>query len=89
MIQLDFMPQFDGATYEAAQDWARLDKQLDRIRELMIDGRWRTLREIASLTKAPEASVSAQLRNLRKERFGGFTVNHRRREGGIWEYQVR
>jgi hypothetical protein len=37
----------------------------------------------------PEASVSAQLRNLRKARFGGWTVDKRRRgESGTWEYRV-
>lgn len=39
----------------------------------------------------PAASVSAQLRHLRKPRFGGFVVEKRPRgdrERGLWEYRL-
>jgi hypothetical protein len=57
----------------------------------MRDARWRTLEEIAQMTGDPAASISAQLRHLRKPRFGGYTVNRRvrgDRARGLFEYQV-
>ncbi len=59
--------------------------------DTMRDGRWRTLQEIADVTGDPQASISAQLRHLRKPRFGGYTVEKRRRglpEHGLYEYQL-
>ena len=80
-------PRFDGPAYNPARDHARLGAQLTRIFALVRDGRWRTLAAIAAATGDPEASVSAQLRHLRKLRFGGHTVE-RRRVGGGYEYRV-
>jgi len=57
----------------------------------MRDGEWRTLGEISEATGHPEASVSARLRDFRKPRFGGHTVNRRRGKwvgGSWWEYQL-
>ncbi len=83
-------PQFDGSTYDAQQDYARLNRQLRVVRDLMIDGLWRTLRSIASATGEPEASVSARLRDLRKPKFGAHTVARKRikENGGTHEYRV-
>jgi hypothetical protein len=60
---------------------------------------WLTLDELAKLTHYPPASISAQLRHLRKPEFGGFAVEKRPREfgramrgeefGTVWEYQLR
>jgi hypothetical protein len=83
---------FDGETYDPELDKARLGVQVRAVRALMLDGEWRTLAEIAGLVHAPEASVSARLRDLRKPRFGAMTVERRRRgEGqrGLWEYRVK
>ncbi len=86
---LDFTaPRFDGADYDRTRDDVRLTGQLERIWNLMRDGRWRTLREIAETTGDPESSVSAQLRHLRKARFGAHTVNRRNDGGGLYRYQV-
>ena len=55
------------------------------------DGGWMSLREIADLTNYGEASISAQIRNLRKPRFGGYVVLKRRRgavTSGAWEYRI-
>ena len=57
------------------------------------DSGWYTLRELAQLTCYGEASISAQLRHLRKPQFGGYVVEKRRRRGegpraGVWEYRV-
>ena len=83
---------FKGSDYHATTDGPRLTKQHERIRDLMADGVWRTLAEIAAATGDHEASVSAQLRHLRKSAFGGHAVNKRRRGAasrGLWEYQVQ
>ncbi|MCP5014291.1 MAG: hypothetical protein GY938_03300 [Ketobacter sp.] len=54
----------------------------------MKDGKPRTLREIANRTGDPEASVSAQLRHLRKERFGGHTVKREHINNGLYSYEL-
>jgi len=60
-------------------------------------GNWLTLRELATMTGFGEASISAQLRHLRKPEFGGFVVEKRCRDaalvvgrsaGPMWEYRM-
>ncbi len=79
---------FNGSDYTPARDDERLRGQQLRIWELMRDGRWLTLGQIAAATADPEASISAQLRHLRKPRFGGHIVNKRYLADGLFEYQV-
>lgn len=81
-------PDFDGDTYDAARDKDRLVRQLGRVRDVMLDGKWRTLLRIANEVGAPEASVSARLRDLRKVKFGGYIVDRRYLADGLWEYHV-
>src|SRR5579862_6871993 len=59
---------------------------------------WLTLQELALLTHYGEASISAQLRHLRKPQYGAFVVEKRHREvdavvrreiGFVWEYKLR
>jgi hypothetical protein len=82
------MMHFNGPAYEPTRDSARLTTQHVKIRELMLDGQWRTLRQIAELTGEPESSISAQLRHLRKPRFGGYTVERSHIQNGLYEYRV-
>jgi hypothetical protein len=82
------MPRFDGDDYQPARDDPRLTSQLGRIKTLMLDGRWRTLPEIESETGDPPASISAQLRHLRKKRFGSHTVERRYIADGLYEYRL-
>lgn len=77
---------FDGETYVPELDRTRLKAQLVRVRELMRDGRKRSLAEIAAVTGDPESSVGARLRDLRKAKFGMWTVTKTRRSQGTWEY---
>lgn len=79
---------FDGFTYIAERDSSRLGAQMCAVLSLMSDGIWRTLADIASQTNAPESSVSARLRDLRKERFGGHTVNRQYLQRGLFRYQL-
>jgi len=85
------MAHFDGPEYLTNQDHKRLTNQLGRVRALMLDSKWRTLQEIADFTGDPVASVSAQLRHLRKERFGSWRVERRargNRDQGLYEYRL-
>jgi hypothetical protein len=81
-------PRFDGSDYVRARDDVRLKGQLLRVWDCMSDGKWRTLGEIARLTGDPESSVSAQLRHLRKERFGAHTVEKEYKDFGLFEYRL-
>lgn len=78
----------DGRTFAPREDQARLADQHARVWAVVSDEKWRTLAEIAAATGAPEASVSARLRDFRKPRFGGHEVLRRRRERGVHEYRV-
>lgn len=80
--------RFEGPDLTVA-DCGRLEGQILRIYRLMVDGGWRTLSEIERATGDPQASVSAQLRHLRKLRFGGHIVDKRRRTDSQWEYQLK
>jgi hypothetical protein len=87
-----------GPAYDPALDAGRLRTQMEAIRDVLLraadardDGAWLSLREIELLTHAPQASISAQLRHLRKPQFGAWVVEKRRRgapERGVWEYRL-
>jgi hypothetical protein len=82
---------FNGPDYVPALDDARLELQIERVFRVMAFRKWRTLREIEALTRDPGASISAQLRHLRKERYGSYRVEKRRRgneKKGLWEYML-
>lgn len=91
-----FEGHFNGPEYKPERDKLRLQNQIGRVFAVMKDGEWRTLDEISDATKHytdhgnpdPVASVSAQLRHLRKPRFGLHTVNRRHIEGGLFQYQL-
>lgn len=84
--QLRFL--FDGSDYKHERDSARLSGQLLRIWDAMRNGQWRTLDEIASMTRTPHSSASAQLRNLRKEKFGSHTIEKRYTDDGLYLYRL-
>ncbi len=63
----------------------------------MKDGRFRTLSQIQQLALVaynkyyPDSSISACLRNFRKESFGAHTLNRRRKgnpKSGLFEYSL-
>lgn len=83
--------KFDGDDYVPERDDPRLRGQILRVFSVMKDNKWRTLNEINALTGDPHASISAQLRHLRKEKFGAHTINktHRGEPAvGLYEYQL-
>jgi hypothetical protein len=61
-------------------------------------GAWLTLGDLATLTRYPAASISAQLRHLKKPKFGNFALEKRMRDkadifsanahGVVWEYRL-
>jgi len=77
--------------------------QLEVLRQVMCCAAqysvWMTLAELARKTEFPEASISAQLRHLRKEEHGRWEVMKRKREWQealktntrerVWEYQLK
>lgn len=85
--------RFDGSTYDPHLDCRRLSTQLEKVKQIMGDGKWRTLREIRLRfphnLEVSEASISARLRDCRKPRFGSFTVDRRRRQAGLFEYRLK
>jgi hypothetical protein len=82
------LPMFDGSDYDHQRDAVRLTGQLERVFMLMRDSEWRTLDDIARATGDPPASVSAQLRHLRKARFGSHQVYKRHLGNGLYEYRL-
>jgi hypothetical protein len=80
--------RFDGADYSPDRDNYRLTGQILRVWEVMRDGQWRTLRQIADKTNDPEASISAQLRHLRKDRFGAHQIEREYINNGLYKYRL-
>lgn len=80
--------RFNGSDYDPMRDDVRLTGQLLRVWQVVSGGAWLTLRQIAERTGDPESSISAQLRHLRKDRFGGHTVEKRHVRNGLYEYRV-
>ena len=88
------MSGFAGAVYDKGQDKARLEKQMDAIRDFMLGtGIYWTMQELESqlTTKYgipfPQNSIQAQIRNLKKPENGSYTPDKRRRNGtNLWEY---
>ena len=88
----DQQPTFDGPGLEQ-EDHPRLTSQLAQVYALMKDGLWRTPREIMRQVDGGEASITARLRDLRKDKFRKLYPNievHRRRKlGGNGEHEYR
>ena len=79
-----------GPAYDEHIDGKRINKQHVDIRDHMLAvAMWKTLKEIEVSLDYPQSSISAQLRHLRKPKFGEYIVEKRRRSGkGTWEYRV-
>ena len=88
MLQNSPGVQFDGHTYNHLQDSFRLHRQLGKVWDVVKNGAWSTLREIAAQIGAPEASVSARLRDLRKPKFGSNIVEREHTGQGLYRYRL-
>ena len=89
------LPDFDGETYERSRDYPRLSGQLAAVLSVMSDNNWRTLEAIAERVSlvtgrgVTTQSVSARLRDLRKVKFGGRTVERKSAGGGLFLYRLK
>lgn len=80
---------FDGRTYDHDRDGVRLKGLMLKVYNLMSDHQWRTLPQICEAIDAnSEASVSARLRDLRKECFGSHLVEREYVASGLWRYRL-
>lgn len=87
-VNLQSIPHRDGRTYDHPRDGMRLAKQHNRVLARLRDGQWWTLKRLSQATGDPEASVSARLRNLRKDRFGAHLIERRYVRKGLWQYRL-
>lgn len=91
-MSMDTGYRFTGADYNPLHDYFRLATHLDCIRDLMLDGEWRTPAEISEATALPPTSdITKQLRHLRYPEHGRHEVERRRRgnsKSGLYEYRV-
>ena len=85
MNQLNF---FDGRTFVQSRDGERLGAQMAAVLQTMGNGEWWTLTALSAVTGAPEASVSARLRDLRKARFGGHGIEREHVHNGLHRYRL-
>jgi hypothetical protein len=84
------IPHRGGNTYDHEQDGARLGQQQSDVWNVMRTGDWYSLYALAERTGHPPQSISARLRDFRKQRFGSHTV-HRKRAGlyrGTFVYRL-
>lgn len=81
------LDRIGAAALDAGREYnaRRLRTQRERIRDVMAEAdlcdTWLTLAEIQHLTRFGAASISAQLRHLRKAENGGHQIIKRLREG--------
>jgi hypothetical protein len=92
--QLDLLgyrpaPAFDGWTFRRDFDQARLSSSLQRVFFALLDGEWHSLQE---LRRIAGSAADSRLRDLRKPKFGGFTIHSRRDPtdqcSGVWQYRL-
>jgi len=85
---------FDGGTFDRERDGERLSRQYSACFSLMSDHKWWTLSKLSDEVSirigkhASEASVSARIRDMRKEKFGGHVVDRQNVGGGLWVYRL-
>ncbi len=77
-----------GPLFDEKLDGAAIRGQMETIRQFMLSSDdWYTLAELGAALGYPEGSISANLRHLKKEEFGSYDMQKRRRESiRTWEY---
>lgn len=85
---LSRQPVFHGSDIDMNRDAKRLTGQILDVYNCMKDGQWRSLGEIEAATGHGQASISAQLRNLRKVPFGSHTVEKIHLGDGLYHYRL-
>jgi hypothetical protein len=88
--ELPFPPPGDrgGSTFSHPLDYVRLNRQANDVWRAMSDMQWHTLHGLSAQTGHPEASISARLRDFRKEQFGRHLVERDRITEGLYRYRL-
>ena len=91
---------------DGGRKFRHMPLQREVLRDVMLSAAacdaWLSLEELARMTSYPPASISAQLRHLRKEQHGGYRLEKRCRStaklmagvdergvnGPVWEYRL-
>ena len=81
---------FGGESYDRERDGKRLYPDLIKLRSFMLRHQniWFTPQSICTATGKDWATTSARLRDLRKKKFGGYTIERRYLKDGLWEYRM-
>jgi chromosome segregation and condensation protein ScpB len=82
------MSKFAGSDYQPERDDFRLTGQRQRVYAALHAGKPLTLAAIASITGDPEASISAQIRHLRKAKHGGHKIDRIHIKRGLFMYRL-
>lgn len=82
------IPGTDGPEQGSLDGLPGAGRQLSLVWDIVRDGSWHTLSEVAARLNMPEQSVSARLRDLRKPEHGGWTVRRMRQDDGKFAYRV-
>ena len=82
---------FDGATYVRNRDFSRLTTQLEKVKAILLDYEPHRIDEIEQLVGCRSAGVTARVRDLRKEKFGGFRIDSWAdpHDPSLWWYWMR
>ena len=86
--EAQILNHFDGPDYVPERDCKRLTSQLHRVKNAMLSGEWKTLSQLEAEIGSPQSSISARLRDLRKERFGGYIVERKYESNGLFCYRI-
>lgn len=76
------------STLDRERDGDRLARQMRDVLMAVDDGGWYTLTDLEQITGHPQASISARLRDLRKPKHGGRTVDKHYVGHGLWLYRL-
>ena len=79
---------FDGETYRPDFDYSRLGRQLSLVWDYMEDSRWHYPEELEDALDERWASISARVRDFRKQKWGEHLVITQRRKGGLFRYML-
>lgn len=77
------------AGIENGGDVVRLNRQQARVWAVLRDQEWHTLPELSERCGVPEQSVSARIRDLRKEKYGSHEVERESLGKGLFRYRLR
>jgi hypothetical protein len=63
-------------------------KGLYKLLSVVKDGKWRTIKQLSDATGNIPTAASANMRNLRKAKYGGYIIERRHLGNGLYEYRM-